>query len=274
MFLDRETTKIDNLIASKEHVIALFEERRIALISSAVTRGVSTNKTAVPSADWLDDIPSSWSLLPFRRALTGIEQGWSPQADQRSAEGDEWAVLKVGAVYKGRFRPEEHKALPADLEPETRFEVREGDLLLTRGNTPELVADACVVPATRDRLMLSDLHYRLTLDERRLLKRFACYWLISRAGRQQIEADAHGTSNSMVKVSQRDIRSWIVPLPRLDEQERIATFLDEQSRQTDAMISRIAEGITRLREYRSSLISVAVTGQIDVRSYRPEATCQ
>src|SRR4051812_13036355 len=103
--------------------------------------------------------------------------------------------------------------------------------------------------------MLSDLHYRLTLDEKRLSKRFTCYWLLSRAGRQQIEADAHGTSNSMVKVSQGHIRSWVVLMPPLDEQLQITDYLDERLRMLDGLVSRVTDGIARLREYRSSLIS-------------------
>ena len=273
-FLKRETGRIDELIQKKQRLIALAEEARLSLITSAVTKGIAPGETRKPSGiEWLKAIPFGWSALPFRRVLSGIEQGWSPQADQRRTEGDEWAVLKVGAVLKGRFRPEEHKALPPDLEPERRFEVKEGDLLLTRGNTPELVADVCVVPVVRQRLMLSDLHYRLTLDESRLSKRFACYWLLSWAGRQQIEADAHGTSNSMVKVSQGDIRSWMVLMPPLDVQIQITDYLDHRLRLFDELAFRVTDGIARLRQYRFLLISTAVTGQIDVRQYRhnPEA---
>jgi type I restriction enzyme S subunit len=203
-----------------------------------------------------------------------IEQGWSPQADQRIADEEEWAVMKVGAVLRGRFRIEEHKALPPGLEPERRFELREGDLLLTRGNTPELVADACIVPRVRPRLLLSDLHYRVTIDESKLTKRFTCYWLLSRAGRDQIEADAHGTSNSMVKVSQYHIRSWFVAVPPVDEQDAICGLLDKQNHEFDTVISRIDRAISCLREFRAALITAAVTGQIDVRNHRPEAPCQ
>lgn len=264
-FLDRETSRIDRLIADNTHLIGLLDERLSGFIERAVTNGGAFDRSANASA-----VPAlakpAWPTLPFRRFITGLEQGWSPEAEQRLAGHDEWAVLKVGAVFRGDFRVSEHKALPASLEPESRFEVRPGDLLMTRGNTPELVADVCVVPdSVRPRLMLSDLHYRIRLDERRLLKSFASLWFLSRSGRSQIEADARGTSNSMVKVSQSHIRRWHVSVPPLDEQARIVGAVTEERERVGLLKARVAEAIDRLREYRSSLITAAVTGDIDVR---------
>jgi type I restriction enzyme S subunit len=272
-FLDREIEVIDDLIEKKVRMVQRIEEKWMAYLTQMVTRGMNggaiLRQTGVP---WCTLIPDAWSFLPLRRFVDRIEQGWSPQAEQRIADEDEWAVLKVGAVLRGRFRADEHKALPPEMEPETRFELREGDLLLTRGNTPELVADVCVVPQTRPRLMLSDLHYRLTLNESKLCKRFTCYWLLSRVGRDQIEADAHGTSNSMVKVSQQHIRSWFIAIPPREEQDAICGHLDGEKRKLDAVVDRINQAIHRLREYRAALITAAVTGQIDVRQYGKEAT--
>lgn len=273
-FLDRETARIDELIAKKAMMIERIDEKWMAYLTRMVARGMDTNIRLRPTGhSWCEFIPDSWELLPLRRFIVRIEQGWSPQADQRIADGDEWAVLKVGAVLRGRFRAEEHKALPSELEPQTRYLVKEGDLLLTRGNTPELVADACIVPPTRPRLLLSDLHYRLALDESKLSKRFACFWLLSRVGRCQIEADAHGTSNSMVKVSQQHIRAWFVSVPPRDEQESICNALDDAKQRLDAVVDRTNQAIQRLKEHRSALITAAVTGQIDVRNHRREAPC-
>lgn len=272
-FLDSETTRIDELIAKKTRLLQRIDEKWVACLTRMVTRGINTTATLrTTGVLWCELMPDTWRFLPLRRFIDRIEQGWSPQADQRTADDDEWAVLKVGAVLRGRFRSEEHKALPPALEPETRFVVKEGDLLLTRGNTPELVADVCIVPGTRPRLLLSDLHYRLTLDESNLSKPFACYWLLSRSGRYQIEADAHGTSNSMVKMSQQHIRSWLVPVPPREEQDVICIALDGEKKRLDVVTDRINQAIRRLEEHRSALITAAVTGQIDVRHYGKEAT--
>lgn len=265
-FLDRETARIDTLIEKKQRQIELLHEKRAALISHAVTKGLDPNAPMKDSGiEWFGRIPRSWRVLQFRRVIRALEQGWSPVAEDREAEAEEWAVLKISAVARGCFRPTEHKALPPSLEPESRYEVRPGDLLLTRSNTPERVGDACFVLDTRHRLLMSDLIYRLHLDQRNCLHPFACYWLISCPGRAAIEADARGTSGSMVKIAQSHIRAWPVLVPPVEEQSAIVRYLDLEMSRLGVIVDKIEASIDRLREYRTALISAAVTGQIDVR---------
>jgi len=265
-FLDRETAKIDALVAKKEQLIELLQEKRAALITHAVTKGLDPTAPMKDSGvEWLGQIPAPWTVSPVRRFLERIEQGWSPVAEDRVATHEEWAVLKLSAVAKGKFRQEEHKALPENVPPEVRYQVRSGDFLLTRANTPELVGDVCVVRTTRPRLMLSDLVYRIGFDLQQVELSFLCYWFLSTTGRYQTTRDARGSSQSMVKVSGEHIRSWLTPLPPLQEQRAIALFLDGETAKLDALIARVLEGIERLKEYRTALISAAVTGKIDVR---------
>lgn len=270
VFLDRETSRIDELIAKKQRQIELLQEKRSALISHVVTKGLDPDvKMKASDIDGLEDIPSGWHVLQFRRVISSLEQGWSPVADDRQAEEDEWAVLKISAIAQGRFRSSEHKALPPGLEPEARYEIRLGDFLVTRSNTPERVGDACCVSETRHRLIMSDLIYRLRLDQRRCVHRFACYWLMSRVGRAAIEADAHGTSGSMVKISQSHIRAWPILIPPVEEQNKIVHHLDRELHGLDETVAKIEASIDLLREYRTALISAAVTGKIDVREEAP-----
>jgi type I restriction enzyme, S subunit len=265
-FLDRETSRIDELIKKKERLIELLHEQRTALITRAVTKGLDPN---VPMRDsgieWLGRIPAHWETLAFRRLIHRLEQGWSPIAEDREASADEWAVIKLSAVHKGQFVPREHKALPPELAPDHRYEIQDGDFLLTRANTPELVGDVCVVAGTRAKLMLSDLVYRIALDTVRANPVYLAYWLTSRAGRYQIEVEARGSSQSMVKVSQGLIRAWLVALPPNHEQRVIVTLLDRETTRIDALIAKINEAIDRLKELHTALISAAVTGKIDVR---------
>ena len=174
-------------------------------------------------------------------------------------------MIRLSAVSKGRFRGEEHKTLPADLAPDFRYEIREGDFLLTRANTPELVGDVCVARGVRRRLMLCDLVYRLHLRSEHIASSYLAYWFLSRAGRYQIEVEARGSSQSMVKVSQGLILLWTVALPPVDQQRAIAAFLDNETTRIDALVAKVREAIERLKELRTALISAAVTGRIDVR---------
>ncbi|HEV2149007.1 MAG TPA: restriction endonuclease subunit S [Longimicrobiaceae bacterium] len=209
-----------------------------------------------------DSLSMRWEFAPLRRLLRGIDQGWSPTAEDRTTEPDEWAVLKLSSVSRGTFRPDEHKALPAELDPVRRLEVRQGDLLLTRANTPELVGDVCVVPEVRPNLMMSDLIYRLRLDTDRLDPRFMQYWLLSSPGRDQIARDARGSSQSMVKISQQTVRSWLIPVPSLEEQRAIAGYLDEKTAAIDALIAKRERHVELLEEERQAALARVMTSGV------------
>src|SRR5690606_14097649 len=104
-YLDRETARIDGLIAEKERMLALLEEKRAALISRVVTRGLDPNAPLKPSGqEWLGEIPAHWRVERAKFAVSGIDQGSSPQCYSFPAEPGEWGVLKTGCVNGGEFR--------------------------------------------------------------------------------------------------------------------------------------------------------------------------
>lgn len=266
-FLDRETLRIDALIGHKKRLIELLEEKRQAVISLAVTRGLNSiaplKDSGVP---WLGMKPKHWQTMRLKFLLsTPIEQGWSPVCDNRMAGDDEWAVLKVGCVNGHDFDPTEHKTLPDGVPPDTRWQVRPGDLLMSRGNTRELVGSAALVSEVGPRVLLCDLLYRFGLRSSRADPDFVVRSLRSRYVRDQIESRAEGASPSMRKISQDDIKELVLALPPIDEQRQIATELKSSMRKVDESTGRIRESIAHLQEYRTALISAAVTGQIDVR---------
>ena len=157
-YLDRETARIDALIAAKERLLALLAEKRRSLITHAVTRGLNPHAKLKDSGlPWLGLVPAGWEVKRLRFELTSIEQGWSPQCENRPAEADEWGVLKVGCVNGDEFNPDEQKALPPNVEPETRYEVTTDDILISRGNTLVLVGSASLVRTVRTQLLLCDL---------------------------------------------------------------------------------------------------------------------
>jgi type I restriction enzyme S subunit len=265
-FLDREIARIDALVGKKERLIALLQEKRSALITRAVTRGLDPKAPMMDSGvEWVGKIPAHWEVVGCRRLIRRIEQGWSPIAEDRVATADEWAVIKLSAISKGTFVSEEHKALPVKLAPDARYEIRDGDFLVTRANTPDLVGDVCVARVSRGRLMLCDLVYRLDVRTDRVVPHFLAYWFLSPVGRYQIEVDARGSSRSMVKVSQGHIRAWSVVLPPMDEQAAIVDEIERQTAKIDRLVQKVHEAIERTRELRTALISAAVTGKIDVR---------
>ncbi|MYL05521.1 MAG: hypothetical protein F4012_01445, partial [Gemmatimonadales bacterium] len=225
-YLDAETERLDALISEKQRVVELLAERRRAIIARAVTRGldrgVPTRGSSIPE---LEQIPAHWSAVRLRHLLTDIEQGWSPRADVTAPSADAWGVLKLNAVNRGRYDDAAAKALPPDVRPRKDLEIRAGDVLVTRSNTPQRVGDACFVGATRSKLMLSDIIYRLGLRSDVIDGRFLVYFLTLPVGRVQIEHDARGTSASMVKVSQELMKDWRIPVPPVEDQRlNVATL--------------------------------------------------
>jgi type I restriction enzyme S subunit len=274
-FLDRECGKLDALQAKQERLIELLKEKRQALISHAVTKGlpgVASAKTGLdPTAklkpsgiDWLGDVPEHWEVTRLKFHVSRFEQGWSPQCEGRNKEDGEIGVLKVGCVNGGIFRVEEHKALPAELEPRLQYTLKRGDLLISRANTRELVGSAAVVDRDHDDILLCDKLYRLRFH-RGVSEIYLSHFLGTSEVRQQIELDATGASASMVNIGQDCIRELNLALPPLAEQRAIVAHLDEKCGKIDQLKAKAERGIELLKERRSALISAAVTGKIDVR---------
>ena len=267
-YLDRETVQLDRLVAAKERVLGLLAEKRRALITRAVTRGLDLGAPVRDSGiPWVGEIPEHWRTKRLRWLIHTIEQGWSPEAENREPNEAEWAVLKLNAVAHGQFNPSAAKALPVGLEARADLEVHPGDFLITRANTPALVGDVCFVTEVRPLLMLCDLIYRLRLLDDRLDGQYLNHFFTSPKGREQIESDARGTSNSMVKISQEHIKNWWLPLPPIDEQRAIVAHIATETAKLDALRMATERTIALLKERRAALIAAAVTGRLHI----PEA---
>jgi type I restriction enzyme S subunit len=264
-YLDCETARIDALIAAKERMLRLLVEKRRAIITRAVARGVNPSAPLRDSGvPWLGDIPVHWQAKRFRFHLEKIEQGWSPQCDNSPADEHEWGVLKAGCVNGWAFNPSENKRLPDTVQPILQYEVREGDVLMSRANTTSLLASTALVREVRPRLLLCDKLYRLILDTSILCKEYFVWYLQSPAGRYEFERDATGASSSMQNIGQDSVRNLWLTLPPLDEQHSIVTYIDATTAKLDTVRSATEHTIALLKERRAALIAAAVTGQLTV----------
>lgn len=262
-FLDRETARIDALVDKQVAALALLSEHRRAHQASVLSHKLADAGLGVGrSSGAASGLPSGWRWARGREVFPRIEQGWSPQCEARQADPDEWGVLKVGCVNGDHFDASENKALPGDLAPVVGLEVRAGDLLMSRANTVELVGSVALVRDVRPKLMLCDKLYRIGLRRDLIAPRFAEIALTSEAARQAIEAAATGASPSMKNISQEAVRSLVLPLPTVEEQERIADHFDGYRARHAALRARMLEMVERLREHRSALIASAVTGGV------------
>jgi len=268
-FLDYETAKIDALIEKQQQLIALLKEKRQAVISHAVTKGLNPDAPMRDSGiEWLGEIPMNWKVAPLKHHTLQFEQGWSPQCEQRTAGQDEWGVLKVGCVNGGVFNRYENKVLPESLLPRKEYILRKNDLLISRANTRDLVGSAAVVKENFPNLLLCDKLYRLRLNNE-INVQLVSHYLGSSLVRQQIELEATGASHSMQNISQGTIRNLPVPIPPLQEANEIVEALGHNLSALRITYEKSIDLIEFLQERRTALISTAVTGKIDVRNWKP-----
>lgn len=267
-FLDCETAKIDALVAEQEKLVALLKEKRQTVISHAVTHGLDPSVPMKDSGvEWLGEVPAHWEVLSLRRVIQHIEQGWSPECFAREAEDNEWGVLKAGCLNGGNYQEHENKALPAELNPETAYEVCVDDVLMSRASgSPELVGSTAMVEETRGRMMLSDKIFRLRLNET-VAPSYFVKTLNSRALRIQIENALSGGNGLANNLAQASLLGFFMCLPPLAEQKVIVAFIQAETSKLHALTAEAQSAITLLQERRTALISAAVTGQIDVRDF-------
>jgi len=276
-FLDRKTAAIATLIAKKQRLIQLLEEKRTALINQAVTKGLNPNAPMKDSGiPWIGDIPEHWEVRRLKWEINHIDQGRSPVCDGRLADEGEWGVLKVGCVNGGIFNELEHKAFPENLIQDfdhniNQFEIQSGDILVSRANTKELVGSAARVSSVRPKLMLCDKLYRLHLGKR-VDPEFLILLLNSRLARYQFERESSGASGSMQNISQEKLVDLLLPFPpNRAEQMKINTGFQERALIIQSSKSKLFEQIEKLQEYRRSLITAAVTGKLDINHLEQEA---
>ncbi len=191
----------------------------------------------------------------LKKCLKGITPGKSVVGVGQPAKPNEFGVLKVSAVGASGFMPEENKRLVEPRDFRQEFRVKMNDILITRCNTRELVGRACIVPDDADNLMLSDKTLRLDVDEKVASKTFLLEVLRSNEARSQIEAVATGTGGAMKNISQDEVRSFLVPLPDLETQERIASVIASITE-----TKRLAEAhVANSKGYGKSLIKELLT---------------
>lgn len=255
-FLDAETSRID----------------RLSLLQSAVLDRLAVRESALRDRS-IDALAAERPMVALRRFIWSVDQGSSPQCEAVPAEEGEWGVLKVSCLRPGYFLPDENKRLPDDIQPDKSSEVREGDLLITRANTPQLVGSTAVVGTVRSRLLLSDKIFRVRLTDR-LLPEYVAEIAAGTRIRDLCAASSNGASQSMANIRFEEVKAWPVPLADLDEQRKFVTAMSESRQSTARLRTAITKQLALLAERRQALITAAVTGQFDVSTASGRNTTQ
>lgn len=258
-FLDRETEKIDGLVAKKERLIELLQERRTALITRTVTRGLDPNVPMNDSGvEWLGKIPAHWHLRPLKRVspeiTVGVVVNPSTYVQTEGVPFLYGSDIREGHIVADgarRMSEEDSKSLSKSC-------LRAGDLVCVRVGAPGITA---VVPPELAGANCASVLIVRSGDS--FDSHWLCYAMNSRLVRYQVELVQYGAAQEQFNVAHAV--EFFVPLASWAEQRAISAYLNHETAKIDALIAKIRQAIDHLKEFRTALISAAVTGKIDVR---------
>lgn len=260
-FLDRETAKIDALVEEQRRLIALLAEKRQAVISHAVTKGLNPDAPLKPSGiDWLGDIPEGWEVVP-----TGYryEVQLGRMLNEARTSGDHLRpYLRVFDVQWGQINIDDLPLMDFPPDAQERYRLESGDLIVNEGGS--YVGRSAIWRAELD-----ECYYQKALH--RLRPRDVCrdtaeyfYFIMDMATRRNVFV-AGGNQTTIDHLTAEQLRAYRFAFPPLDEQLGIAEYLQLELPRFDALTEAATSAIALLQERRAALISAAVTGKIDLR---------
>ncbi|KZL21974.1 restriction endonuclease subunit S [Pseudovibrio sp. Ad37] len=254
-FLDHETLKIDRLIERQERLIGLLEEKRQAVISHAVTKGLNPDAPLRPSGiDWLGDVPEHWDATQLKHLFLQSKRQDHPDLEVLS-------VYRDFGVIKKSSRDDNNNKTPEDLTSYQLIEV--GDLVI---NKMKAWQGSLGVSTFKGITSPDYVVYRAIHSEHSQYIHFAL--------RCKIMPDVYKSISNGIRPSQwrlepEKFEKLSLTLPPYKEQKEIAAFLVKSDSLTQELVSKAKSAITLLKERRTALISAAVTGKIDVRDWEP-----
>ncbi|HEY1856950.1 hypothetical protein [Acidocella sp.] len=192
--------------------------------------------------------------------MHGIEAGKNMRCEERPPRIGELGVVKVSAVTWGKFDPGQSKTLPSDYNPTEKARICEGDLLISRANTLELVGAVVLVDIQPEGLFLSDKILRLIVDEE--AKKWVMWFLRSPHGRKQIEELATGNQLSMRNISQDALRSITLPLPAQGIRRQLINRLEAAFARADRLEAEAARSRKLLDRLEAAILAKAFRGEL------------
>jgi type I restriction enzyme S subunit len=259
-FLDWKTSQIDALIAKKQTLLQKLKEKRLAVITQAVTKGLNTDAPMRDSgSDWIGKVPSHWDVLKIK-FVTELASGHTPS---RTVE-EYWIDCNIPWVSLNDSKMLREK----DSISETHYQISE----LGLANSSARLLPAGVVVFSRDATvglcaitevpMAVSQHFVAYICGEKITGKYLLFVL--KAMNQHLQSLQ--TGSTIVTIGMPEVRGLICPLPTTVEQAAIVDHIDSVTAKIDQMLANAEIAITRLTEYRSALITAATTGKIDVRN--------
>jgi len=266
-FLDHETTRIDQLIAKKERQIELLQEKRAALISHAVTKGLNPKAKMKDSGiEWLGKIPEHWKLIPLKRLLTqnsdAIKTGpFGSQLLSSEMLSGEVKVYNQRNIIDKDFDGGENYITVEKYAELKAFAVMHGDILVTTRGT---IGRCALFPDDAEEGILHPCLMRIQADQCKLLREYLAM-LIQDGGIVQLQLSLMSNATTIAVIYSETLKNVLIPTPPIGEQKSILSKINEDIEWIENLSGKVTTSIEKLQEYRTAIISAAVTGKIDVR---------
>lgn len=251
--LDCETARIDGLVAKKTRFIELLREKRQALITHAVTKGLDPNvKMKDSGVEWLGKVPEHWEVTIAKYVTrTFVPQRNKPELNN-AEDGTSWITMedmKSERVSVSRLWVADQEAMNA------------GSKKLPRGSVIASCVGSFGVASINTIDVIINQQLQAYIPGKKIDAAYLRYCVSSMGG----YFETIGTSSTIVYVNQQGFDNLPIALPVIEEQKEIVSFLDRETTRIDTLISKTQQSIELLKERRSALITAAVTGQIDLR---------
>ena len=263
-FLDHQTSLIDTIISKKEKLIELLKEKRQAVINEAVTKGLDpTAKMKDSGVEWLGEIPVGWEVVKLSR-FGYFSKGKGITKDKIVEEG--YACIRCGELYTTYDRIFEDAKSFINQETTTESVLgKKGDVLMAGDGETYIEIGKAVLYNGNSPIYVGGGINVFTPDDKKVSFEFLSYTLNSSFSIDQKSIDGRG--DIIVHIYAKQLKEHLVVLPPISTQIEIENYLNrlEQKHQQSKRI--LLEQIEKLKQYRQSLISEAVTGKIDVREW-------
>ncbi|RRV03401.1 restriction endonuclease subunit S [Stutzerimonas xanthomarina] len=271
-FLDHETARIDALIEEQQRLIELLKEKRQAVISHAVTKGLDP---AVPmkhsGVEWLGEVPAHWAVCQVRHLMVGDTRNglYKPEGEK---DPDGVGFVQMGEAFRDRiFQGGVKDRVQASNAELKNWGLEEGDLLFARRSIVLEGSGRCTrVGLLNEPHLFESSMIRIRLDLNRVSPEYLHLMFDSIGMRAQVLSTTKTVTISGIDSGQ--LKGLRVAVPAKSEQENIAAYLLSRIEAFDDAERAAMETTLLLQERRSALISAAVTGKIDVRGWQPPAS--
>jgi restriction endonuclease S subunit len=260
-FLDYKTQQIDQLIEKKKALIEKLNEQRIAVITQAVTKGIDKNAKMKPSGvDWLGDVPEHWSIRRLKfLSNENLQYGANESAEMDDRDSPRFIRI-TDVKHDGTLRDDTFRSLPEEIaEP---FLLSTGDVLLARSGAT--VGKSFIYSDTWGRAAYAGYLIRFRANMEIINANFAYYYFQTSIFWANINSTL--IQSTIQNFSAEKYANILLPVPPIAEQLEINTYLNKVLKKLDGMELKAKNVIEKLEEYRSSLITAAVTGKIDIRN--------